>query len=197
MTSSLSIGSSENALVINLEKAQLEEIVEKKLNHFFSEKKIFFEKNVFRHFYSPVEQALVEMALDQRGGNQLKASELLGINRNTLKKKLDLYGINIKALLMQKRKNPYPVNRIFLSSLASFDLLSACRSKLAWAERHKQIPKEKILKPICQPVERRIIQTALGYCRGNQIRTSRLLGLNRNTLKKKMNEDLNHIKACL
>ena len=197
MFSSFSIGSSENALVINLEKVQLEGIVEKKLLYFLGQKQNFFEKNIFKKFYTPVEQALVELALEKYSGNQLRAAEFLGINRNTLKKKLNLYDLDIKILLLEKKERNYPISRIFLSSLSSLDLLSASRSKLAWAQVHNQVPKEKALKQVSQPVEKKIIQTVLLKCKGNQIRASRLLGINRNTLKKKMSDSVKNIKACL
>ncbi len=40
-----------------------------------------------------VERPLLQLAMQQCGGNQLKAATLLGINRNTLRKKLRDYGM--------------------------------------------------------------------------------------------------------
>lgn len=40
-----------------------------------------------------VEKPLVEMVLAQVGGNQSQASAMLGINRNTLRKKMTQHGI--------------------------------------------------------------------------------------------------------
>ncbi len=40
-----------------------------------------------------VERPLLKFALDKAGGNQSAAAELLGINRNTLRKKLTGYGL--------------------------------------------------------------------------------------------------------
>lgn len=40
-----------------------------------------------------VERPLLKFALDRVGGNQSAAADLLGINRNTLRKKLTDYGI--------------------------------------------------------------------------------------------------------
>lgn len=40
-----------------------------------------------------VEKPLLEMVLDYTGGNQSQAAELLGMNRNTLRKKLRNHGI--------------------------------------------------------------------------------------------------------
>jgi Fis family transcriptional regulator len=40
-----------------------------------------------------IEPPLLKFALDKAGGNQSAAAELLGINRNTLRKKLLEYGL--------------------------------------------------------------------------------------------------------
>lgn len=40
-----------------------------------------------------IEKPLVEIVLAQVGGNQSRASAMLGINRNTLRKKMLLHGI--------------------------------------------------------------------------------------------------------
>ena len=39
------------------------------------------------------EKPLIEMVLEYAGGNQTRTAELLGINRNTLRKKMQLHGI--------------------------------------------------------------------------------------------------------
>ncbi|MBP7252967.1 MAG: hypothetical protein KBA75_05725 [Alphaproteobacteria bacterium] len=43
-----------------------------------------------------VERPLLQLAMQQCRGNQLKAAALLGINRNTLRKKLRDYGITAR-----------------------------------------------------------------------------------------------------
>ncbi|MFN7729784.1 MAG: helix-turn-helix domain-containing protein [Bdellovibrio sp.] len=45
-----------------------------------------------------VERPLIEIALRAYNGNQVKTAQLLGINRNTLKKKIDNYKIRVKKL---------------------------------------------------------------------------------------------------
>jgi two-component system nitrogen regulation response regulator GlnG len=44
-----------------------------------------------------IEAPLIEMVLHEVNGNQIKASQLLGINRNTLRKKIREYGIQPKS----------------------------------------------------------------------------------------------------
>ncbi len=41
-----------------------------------------------------VEKPMLEYILDKVGGNQSKAAEVLGINRNTLRKKMALYELD-------------------------------------------------------------------------------------------------------
>jgi len=44
-----------------------------------------------------VEQALLERALRETGENQRRAAQLLGLNRNTLRKKMRAYGLRGKT----------------------------------------------------------------------------------------------------
>lgn len=48
---------------------------------------------VYRNVMARMEQPLLRHALELCGGNQLKAAKLLGINRNTLRKRLRLLGL--------------------------------------------------------------------------------------------------------
>lgn len=48
---------------------------------------------VYRSVMARVELPLLRQALELSGGNQLKAARLLGINRNTLRKRLRLLGL--------------------------------------------------------------------------------------------------------
>ncbi len=48
---------------------------------------------VYDMVLSCVEKPMLEYILNQVGGNQSKAAEVLGINRNTLRKKMAQYGL--------------------------------------------------------------------------------------------------------
>ena len=48
---------------------------------------------LYRAVLARVEGPLLRHALELSGGNQLKAARLLGINRNTLRKRLRLLGL--------------------------------------------------------------------------------------------------------
>ena len=56
--------------------------------------------NLNDFFISKIEKPLIESTLNLFRGNQIKTSKCLGLNRNTLRKKINLYGINI----VKKRK---------------------------------------------------------------------------------------------
>jgi len=52
-------------------------------------------ENVYRDLLERVERPLIESALLRTDGNQIRAARLLGINRNTLRKKIADLGISV------------------------------------------------------------------------------------------------------
>jgi DNA-binding protein Fis len=48
---------------------------------------------LYRSVISRVEMPLLQHVLELSGGNQLRAARLLGINRNTLRKRLRFFGL--------------------------------------------------------------------------------------------------------
>ena len=49
---------------------------------------------MFNMVMNCVEKPLIEIVLEHVGGNQTRAAEMLGINRNTLRKKMIEHGID-------------------------------------------------------------------------------------------------------
>ncbi|MDD2927920.1 MAG: helix-turn-helix domain-containing protein [Candidatus Omnitrophica bacterium] len=59
---------------------------------------IFNEKKgvLYKAIIEAVEKPLLEQVLERTGGNQIKAAQLLGLNRNTLHAKIKKIGINVE-----------------------------------------------------------------------------------------------------
>jgi Fis family transcriptional regulator len=92
------LNSSDNLFVANLQAVSLEKLVKSKLEVLFQQQR---DANIelsglYDIVLEQVEKPLIELALQSRNGNQVKTAQLLGINRNTLKKKIDGYKIRIK-----------------------------------------------------------------------------------------------------
>lgn len=58
---------------------------------------LFQEKNgdLYKTTLSDIEKNLIESVLERTDGNQLKAAKILGINRNTLRTKIQKLGIEV------------------------------------------------------------------------------------------------------
>ena len=59
--------------------------------------------NMYEKIISQVEKPLIEHVLRYVRGNQVRAANILGINRNTLRKKIQMLDIDIHNLLDAKR----------------------------------------------------------------------------------------------
>tara|TARA_B100000315_G_scaffold210427_1_gene206697 strand:- start:15885 stop:16211 length:327 start_codon:yes stop_codon:yes gene_type:complete len=55
-----------------------------------------YEGNLHDLVLQGIEKPLIKIVLDEVKGNQVQASTILGINRNTLRKKINQYGIKAK-----------------------------------------------------------------------------------------------------
>lgn len=53
------------------------------------------KKELYRTAIEAAERVLIERALERTFGNQLKASKILGINRNTVRAKIKKFGIKV------------------------------------------------------------------------------------------------------
>lgn len=92
------LNSSDHLFVANLQSVSLEKLVKSKLEVLFQQQKdTQVEINgLYNIVLEQVEKPLIELTLSTCLGNQVRAAQLLGINRNTLKKKIDTYKIRIK-----------------------------------------------------------------------------------------------------
>lgn len=53
------------------------------------------DQDLYSHVVAQVERPLISLALRRTGGNQIQAAQLLGINRNTLRKKMTDHGVEV------------------------------------------------------------------------------------------------------
>lgn len=94
------IMSHDSPSITDLQSKSLEFLVKSRISSFFDKQK---KENVdlsgpglHKIIIEQVEKPLIELALEQCNGNQVRTAKILGINRNTLKKKIDAYKIEIK-----------------------------------------------------------------------------------------------------
>ncbi len=82
-----------NGELASLEKYSIEDVVEFKISRFLDQIGSFFPDDLHDVIMSKVEKPLISQILRRVGGNQVHASKILGINRNTLRKKMKIYGL--------------------------------------------------------------------------------------------------------
>jgi two-component system nitrogen regulation response regulator GlnG len=78
--------------------ATLEEIIERKLLECVRGLRQHASAHLYDLMIGLVEKPLLRAVLRETGGNQVRAAQILGINRNTLRKKLTEHGIDPEAL---------------------------------------------------------------------------------------------------
>ena len=66
----------------------LEDVVRLKLKEYFRQTRDVEPIDLYELIMERVERPLIELTLERTHGNQLKAAAILGINRNTLHKKI-------------------------------------------------------------------------------------------------------------
>ncbi len=86
----------------NDENLTLENLIDKRINKLISSMNDdYAQVNVYSSFIKLVEKPLIENILNHTRGNQIKASSILGLNRNTLRKKISELGVTVRKV----RKN--------------------------------------------------------------------------------------------
>ena len=83
----------ENEGGINLD---LSEIIDNYFSNNFNNLLKDGNKNIHSKVISEIEKSIIKNALIMTKGNQLKAAKILGLNRNTLRKKIGDLNINIQ-----------------------------------------------------------------------------------------------------
>ncbi|MBT4760227.1 MAG: site-specific DNA inversion stimulation factor [Bdellovibrionaceae bacterium] len=95
---STELNNSNHLFVDNLQSVSLENLVKSKLEVLFDQQsEAQVELNgLYKVFMEQVEKPLIELSLRANRNNQVRTAQMLGINRNTLKKKIDNYNIQFK-----------------------------------------------------------------------------------------------------
>ena len=97
--------------IVDPKDVSLASYVEKKIGDFVRAMNVGSGKNLYPTLMRAVERPLIELALRETHGNQVKAARLLGLNRNTLRKKISEIGISVsqaKQSAPGKRKQSVP-----------------------------------------------------------------------------------------
>ena len=76
--------------------ASLEGLIAAKLQSSLAQLDIQEMDNLYDMVLHQMERPLINIVLDKTRGNQVKAADVLGINRNTLRKKIQILGINAR-----------------------------------------------------------------------------------------------------
>ena len=92
----LSLPAAASVLLEDFADLSFEEVVRRKLKAYFQQTALLEPCDLHAIVIGQVEKPLIELTLEYTGGNQLKAAELLGINRNTLRKKITDLKIVVK-----------------------------------------------------------------------------------------------------
>src|SRR5712691_11619822 len=92
----LALPAAEAVLPTDLAELSFEEVVRRKLKAYFQQTAPLEPCDLHAIVIGQVEKPLIELMLEYTGGNQLKAAELLGINRNTLRKKITDLKVTVK-----------------------------------------------------------------------------------------------------
>jgi len=71
----------------------IDEAVSMNLERYFSDLDGATPSAIYDMVIRAVERPMLELVMQRANGNQSRASEMLGINRNTLRKKLQQYGM--------------------------------------------------------------------------------------------------------
>ena len=81
---------------MEVDQLSLQEIIRHKLEDYFRRTEGVDVDNLYALVIERVERPLIELTLKKTKGNQIRAAQILGINRNTLRKKITDLRIELK-----------------------------------------------------------------------------------------------------
>ncbi len=76
-----------------MSKESIQDVVKKSLEKYFRDLGEQSPTNVYEMVIVTVEKPVLEAVMARADGNQSQAADMLGINRNTLRKKLQQHGL--------------------------------------------------------------------------------------------------------
>jgi Fis family transcriptional regulator len=77
----------------DMSKESIQEVVQKSLEDYFNDLGEQKPTNIYDMMVMTVEKPILEVVMTRADGNQSHAAQMLGINRNTLRKKLQEHGL--------------------------------------------------------------------------------------------------------
>jgi Fis family transcriptional regulator len=77
----------------SMSKDNIQDVVKKSLEKYFKDLGEQTPSNVYEMVVFTVEKPILEAVMARAEGNQSQAADMLGINRNTLRKKLQQHGL--------------------------------------------------------------------------------------------------------
>lgn len=77
----------------DMSKESIQEVVQKSLEDYFNDLGEQKPTNIYDMMVLTVEKPVLEVVMSRADGNQSHAAQMLGINRNTLRKKLQEHGL--------------------------------------------------------------------------------------------------------
>ena len=76
-----------------MSKESIQEVVQKSLEEYFNDLGEQQPSNIYDMVVLTVEKPILQVVMSRADGNQSHAAQMLGINRNTLRKKMKVHGI--------------------------------------------------------------------------------------------------------
>ena len=76
-----------------VDESELAACVRRELEKYFKDLGGEPASRIYDMVINCVEKSVIKVVLDRAAGNQSRAAEMLGINRNTLRKKMQQYGL--------------------------------------------------------------------------------------------------------